>query len=253
MARLTIDKQWARTVANEIVNVIGSAIGGNWKGKRLRELILREFRAPSGFFSRASSGFSTGFSIVGGPSSRPRRLMPIGGFVRRIVVGIQLRKTDNARSIEERIAPHVIPAAELFDGQRPSTWRGYMRAYFDHFVRRFREDDQETANADHRPVFLEADRATVEVKRARPKRVGRQAETETTLNAVSAVMPPSKQNLASLKDRAPTLLPLLKGNERVVFECLHSGATSQRDIASATGLTEGAVSKILDRIISKAG
>ncbi len=246
MARLTIDKQWARTVANEIVNVIGSAIGGNWKGKRLRELSLREF------FSRTSPGFGSGFSIVGGPSSRPRPLMPIGGFVRRIVVKMQLRKTDNARSIEERIAPHVIPAAELFDGQRPSTWRAYMRAYLDHMVRRFREDDQEAANPDHRPVFLEADRATVEVKRARPKRVGRQAETET-INAASAVMPPSKQNLSSLKDRAPTLLPLLKGNERVVFECLRSGAASQRDIAGATGLTEGAVSKILARIISKAG
>jgi len=47
-------------------------------------------------------------------------------------------------------------------------------------------------------------------------------------------------------------LPLLKGNEVAVFEALKS-ATSQRDIANATGLTEGAVSKILDRIINKAG
>ncbi len=229
MARLTIDKQWARTLVSDIVNVIGSKIAGNWRGLMF---IGERFR----------------------PAPRPwLGFMPIAGVVRRVVVKMQLRRTDDARSIEERIAPHVIPAAELFDGQRPSTWRGYMRAYLDHFVRRFREDDQEAANADHRPIFLEADRATVEVKRARPRRVGRQAETETTLNAVSAVMPPSKQNLSSLKDRAPTLLPLLKGNERVVFECLRSGAASQRDIAGATGLTEGAVSKILDRIISKAG
>jgi DNA-directed RNA polymerase specialized sigma24 family protein len=146
--------------------------------------------------------------------------------------------------------------AQLFDGQPPATWRGWCRAYLDHFIRRFREADQEAANADYQPVFLEADQATVMVKRLRPRRGERSFPTATadTADTVAASLPPSKQNLSALKDRAPTLLPLLKGNERTVFEALRSGqATSQRDIANATGLTEGAVSKILDRIISKAG
>jgi hypothetical protein len=53
-----------------------------------------------------------------------------------------------------------------------------------------------------------------------------------------------------LKGRAEALLPRLKGNERAVFEALLTGGptTTQRDIANATGLTPGAVSKILDRI-----
>jgi DNA-directed RNA polymerase specialized sigma24 family protein len=235
---------------------------------------------------------------------RPR--MPIGGVVKRILVGIQLRKTDGASSsphaplstrgdtapneprflrgitsdkapseatfsrfvmrkvraiksiadsLHERIAAHVIPLAQLFDGQKPATFRGWTRACLDHFLRRYREADQEAANADYKPVFLDADPATVEVKRLRPRRFERPllaADTATTADVVAASLPPSKQNLAALKDRAPSLLPLLKGNEVVVFEALKS-ATSQRDIANATGLTEGAVSKILDRIISKAG
>jgi DNA-binding NarL/FixJ family response regulator len=159
-----------------------------------------------------------------------------------------------ADSLHERIAAHIIPLANLFERQAPATFRGWMRAGLDHFIRRYREADQEAANADYKPVFLDADQATVMVKRLRPRRFERpfQMPTADTADTVAAILPPSKQNLAALKDKAPSLLPLLKGNEIVVFEALKS-ATSQRDIANATGLTEGAVSKILDRIISKAG
>jgi len=236
---------------------------------------------------------------------RPR--MPVGGVVKRIMVGIQLRKTDGAPSsphiplsttgdiapneprilhgltsdkapdgarlsrfamrrvrgiksvadgIQERIATHITPLAQLFEHQKPATFRGWTRACLDHFLRRYREADQEAANADYEPVFLEADRATVMVKRMRPRRGERSFPTAAaeTADTVAASLPPSKQNLSALKDRAETLLPLLKGNEVTVFECLRSGdITSQRDIVKATGLTEGAVSKILDRIIKKAG
>jgi DNA-directed RNA polymerase specialized sigma24 family protein len=160
-----------------------------------------------------------------------------------------------ADSLHERIAAHIIPLADLFERQTPATFRGWTRACLDHFLRRYREADQEAANADYKPVFLDADPATVMVKRMRPRRFERPLlapDTANTADVVAASLPPSKQNLAALKDRAPSLLPLLKGNEIVVFEAIKS-ATSQRDIANATGLTEGAVSKILDRIISKAG
>jgi DNA-binding NarL/FixJ family response regulator len=159
-----------------------------------------------------------------------------------------------ADSLHERIAAHIIPLADLFERQAPATFRGWMRAGLDHFIRRYREADQEAANADYKPVFLDADPATVMVKRLRPRRFESpfKMPAAKTADMVAASLPPSKQNLAALKDRAPSLLPLLKGNEVVVFEALKS-ATSQRDIANATGLTEGAVSKILDRIISKAG
>jgi hypothetical protein len=217
------------------------------------------------------------------PWRLPGFRMPAAGIVKRIFVEIQLRRTDAAcgapladdvdrhprlpmrkgrrtesaaRSLQERISDHIIPMAKLFDCQPPSTWRGWSRAYLDHFIRRFREADQEAANADYQPVFLEADRATVMVKRMRPRRGERsfQMPTAETADTVAASLPPSKQNLSALKDRAQTLLPLLKGNEVTVFECLRSGdVTSQRDIVKATGLTEGAVSKILDRIIKKAG
>jgi len=57
------------------------------------------------------------------------------------------------------------------------------------------------------------------------------------------------------RHKADALLPRLKGNERAVFEALLTGGpmTTQRDLADATGLTEGAVSKILRRIATKAG
>lgn len=159
-------------------------------------------------------------------------------------------------SLRARIVTHIIPLADLFEHQKPATFRGWTKACLDHFLRRHREADQEAANADHKPVFLEADRATVEVRRLRP-RVGElpfQTATAETAAAVAAALPPSKQNLSALKDRASTILPLLKGNEVTVFEALQSNqVTNQRDIANATGLTEGAVSKILDRIIKKAG
>ncbi len=59
----------------------------------------------------------------------------------------------------------------------------------------------------------------------------------------------------TIRDKADALLPRLKGNERAVFEALLTGGptTTQRDLAAATGLTEGAVSKILRRIATKAG
>src|SRR5262249_28947602 len=143
------------------------------------------------------------------------------------------------------------------------------------FVRRFREADQEAANADYCPVFLEADRATVEVKLARPRRMERPLNTHvrpvsldqpiTTVGADGPNDPMTLKDIIAdtghgggvdtLKDRADALLPRLKGNERIVFEALLTGGpmTTQRDLADATGLTEGAVSKILSRIATKAG
>ena len=241
---------------NDVVNYIGE-IAGSFKTPQPLKDVSAGWRLP---------GFR----------------MPSADVVKRIFVEIQLRRTDAAcgapladdvdrhprlpmrkglrtesaaRSLQERIAAHIIPLAQFFEDQKPATFRGWTRACLDHFIRRYREADQEAANADYKPVFLDADLATVEVKRMRPRR-GEQSfpmATAETADTVAAALPPSKQNLSALKDRAQTLLPLLKGNEVVVFECLRSGdITSQREIVKATGLTEGAVSKILDRIIKKA-
>jgi DNA-directed RNA polymerase specialized sigma subunit len=160
--------------------------------------------------------------------------------------------------------------AQLFERQRSETFRGWMRACLDHFIRRYREADQEAANADYKPVFLEADRATVEVKLARPRRMERPLNTHvrpvsldqpiTTVDADGPNDPLTLKDIIAdtdrtggvdtLKDKADALLPRLKGNERAVFEALLTGdpTTTQRDIAKATGLAEGAVSKILRRI-----
>ena len=207
-----------------------------------------------------------------------RGVMPVAHAVKRVVVGIQLRAAEGAetvaRSLHERIVPHIPLMARLFDGQTVATWRGWSRAYLDHFVRRFREADQEAANADYRPVFLEPDRSTFEVKLARPRRMERSLNTHvrpvcldapiTTVDADGPNAPMTLKdviadtgdtaNVDTFKDKADALLPRLKGNERAVFEALLTGdpMTTQRDIAKATGLTEGAVSKILHRITTKA-
>jgi hypothetical protein len=185
--------------------------------------------------------------------------------VKRIVVGIQLRATEAAeaiaRSFHERIVAHIIPLARLFERQEPVTFRGWMRACLDHFIRRYREADQEAANADYKPVFLEADRATVEARLARPRRMERPLNTHvrpvsldkpiTTVDAdgpndpmtlKDIITAPTTLGADTLKDEAEALLPRLKGNERAVFEALLTGdpMTTQRDLAKATGLTEGA-------------
>jgi hypothetical protein len=280
--RLTFDKQWVKPTG-------------------LRDLTTGERNRAGPFVSDIVNyiGETVGYRRWWF-GMRPR--MPIGGVVKRILVGIQLRRADGgsssphaplstkgdtapnepriqqgitsdkapsdarlsrfamrkvrgiksiADSLHERIAAHIIPLADLFERQAPATFRGWTRACLDHFLRRYREADQEAANADYKPVFLEADQATVMVKRLRPRRFEPPLKMPVAETA-AASLPPSKQNLAALKHRAPSLLPLLKGNEVAVFEALKS-ATSQRDIANATGLTEGAVSKILDRIINKAG
>jgi hypothetical protein len=241
--RLVFDKQWAISLvgdwfralrdglhpdSNEIANYYGETRGPFKTPQRLKNISVR-WRLP---------GFR----------------MPAAGIVKRILVEIGLRRGEAA--MQERIAAHIIPLAQLFEHQKPVTFRGWTRACLDHFIRRYREADQEAASADYQPVFLAADRATIAVKRMRPRRGERSYQTATaeTADTVAASLPPSKQNLSALKDRAQTLLPLLKGNEVTVFECLRSSdVTSQRDIVKATGLTEGAVSKILDRIIKKAG
>jgi hypothetical protein len=266
--RLIFDKHWTTMVLADLLDELQ---GGLRRAVDKGNNVVNYIGEIAGSFKKSLKWRLPGFR------------MPAAGVVKRIFVEIRLRRTDaacgaplpddvdrhprlpmrkgrrtesTARSLQDRISDHIIPMAQLFDGQPASTWRGWSRAYLDHFIRRFREADQEAANADYQPVFLEADRATVTVKRMRPKRGERTYQTATaeTADTVAAALPPSKQNLSAIKDRAQTLLPLLRGNEVVVFECLRSGdITSQRDIVNATGLTEGAVSKILDRIIKKAG
>jgi hypothetical protein len=275
--RLIFDKHWATMVLADLLD----ELQGNGRGERVRAGLRRavdEGNNIVNYIGEIAGSFKKHL-----PWRLPGFRMPAAGVVKRVFVEIHLRRSDAAcgapladdvdrhpglpmrkgrrtesaaRSLQERIAAHITPLAQLFEHQKPATFRGWMRACLDHFIRRYREADQEAANADYQPVFLEADRATVAVKRMRPKRGEQSFQTATaeTADAVAAVLPPSKQNLSALKDRAQTLLPLLKGNEVTVFECLRSGdVTSQRDIVKATGLTEGAVSKILDRIIKKAG
>jgi hypothetical protein len=241
--RLYIDRQWQRVwdFTSELFNEI---LPRAWDGPIERV----DRRAPW------RKGTEQGVLNFGKITARD---------IKRIVVGIQLKFGESILGLHDRIAAHVIPLAQLFERQKPVTFRGWTRACLDHFIRRYREADQEAANADYQPVFLEADRATAGVKLARPRRVERSLNTHvrpvsldapiTTVNADGPNDPTG--SVDTLKDKANALLPRLKGNERVVFEALLTGGpmTTQRDLAKATGLTEGAVSKILRRITTKAG
>jgi hypothetical protein len=252
--RLYIDRQWQRVwdFTSELFNEI---LPRAWDGPVERA----DRRAPW------RKGTERGVLNFGKITARD---------VKRIVVGIQLKFGESILGLHDRIAAHVIPLARLFERQKPATFRGWTRACLDHFIRRYREADQEATNADYQPVFLEADRATVEVKLARPRRMERPLSTHvrpvsldapiTTVNADGPNDPmtlhdiiatPVTGSVDTLKDKADALLPRLKGNERTVFEALLTGGpmTTQRDIAKATGLTECAVSKILCRITTKAG
>jgi hypothetical protein len=248
--RLYIDKQWHRVwdFTGELFNNITP---GAWDGPIERT----DRRAP---WRKGTA----------------RRILNFGNItardIKRIVVGIQLRLTDAAHSLHERIATHVIPLAQLFDGREPATFRGWTRACVDHFLRRYREADQEAINADYKPVFLEAERSTVHVGSARPRRMERPLSTHVrpvsldapiTTNGVDGpgermtlkdviAAPTGSSTGDAIMVKAEALLPRLKGNERAVFEALLTGGpmTTQRDLANATGLSPGAVSKILCRI-----
>jgi hypothetical protein len=245
--RLIIDRQWHRVwdFTSDLFNDIAP---GAWDGPIERT----DRRAP---WRKGTAQNILNFGKI------------VARDVKRIVVGIQLKLTDSVVSLHARIATHVIPLAKLFDGHKQ--WRGWTRASLDHFIRRYREADQEAANADYQPVFLEADRATVEVKLARPRRMERPLSTHVRPVSLDAPIvssgadgPGDPMTLkdvitagpdtggVDLKGKAEALLPRLKGNERAVFEALLTGGptTTQRDIADATGLTPGAVSKILGRI-----
>ena len=247
--RLIIDRQWHRVW--DFTSELFNNIAGPWDGPIERT----DRRAP---WRKGAAERVLNFGTI---TARD---------VKRIVVGIQLKLTDAAHSLHDRISAEVIRLARLFENQKPATFRGWTRACLDHFIRRYREADQEAANADYKPVFLEADRSTIEVKLARPRRVERSLSTHVrpisldapivsngadgpgermTLNDVIAA-PDTGSGVDILKGNAEALLPRLKGNERAVFEALLTGGptTTQRDIANATGLTPGAVSKIIDRI-----
>ena len=255
--RLYIDRQWQR-VWDFISELFNEILPRAWDGPIERV----DRRAPW------RKGTERGVLNFGKITARD---------VKRIVVGIRLRFGESILGLHDRIAAHVIPLARLFERQRPATFRGWTRACLDHFIRRYREADQELANADFRPVFLEADRATVEVKLARPRRMERPLNTHARpmsldqpvagaagLSSDDADGPMALKDIIAgsaaggvdpFRDKADALLPRLKGNERAVFEALLTGGpmTTQRDLADATGLTEGAVSKILSRIATKAG
>ena len=248
--RLYIDRQWQRVwdFTSELFNEI---LPRAWDGPIERV----DRRAPW------RKGTERGVLNFGKITARD---------VKRIVVGIRLRFGESILGLHDRIAAHVIPLARLFERQRPATFRGWTRACLDHFIRRYREADQEATNADYRPVFLEADRATVEVKLARPRRMERSLNThvrpaslDRPITSNGADGPGDPMTLKDIitggsdtgsvdpfRHKADALLPRLKGNERAVFEALLNGGpmTTQRDLAAATGLTPGAVSKILCRI-----
>ncbi len=194
----------------------------------------------------------------------------------RVAAGVQLRGGDNAPAVHQRISadlPEVVREQPV-----GATLKGWIRAIFDHNIRRQREADDEAEKrvaGDHSPTFLEAVRNAVDIRFAGARRPPRYLQKRTPHASLDASMDDKSEGgndapqslhdivgggtdagnrLDDLHDKAQAILPRLKGNERLVFEALLTGdpTTTQRDIARATGLTEGTISKTLRRIAVKA-
>jgi hypothetical protein len=83
----------------------------------------------------------------------------------RVKAGVQLRGSDNAPAISQRISPDLTEVVR----QQPvgEILNGWIRAIFDHDIRRQREADDEAqkrAIGDHSPTFLEAEQHNVDVR-----------------------------------------------------------------------------------------
>ncbi len=192
----------------------------------------------------------------------------------RVAAGVQLRGSDNAPAVHQRISadlPEVIR-------QQPvgATLRGWIRALFDHLICRQREADDEAQKrlaGDYSPTFLEAVRNAVDIRFPGARRPPKYLPKRTPHASLDAPIDDNGEGgndapqslhdivgggpgnrLDDLHDKAQALLPRLKGNERLVFEALLIGdpTTTQRDLAKALGLTEGTISKTLRRIAVKA-
>ena len=91
--------------------------------------------------------------------------LPTAKLRHRLKLGTQLRQTDNAPAVHERISRDL---PEVIKQQLPTaTLIGWIRAVVDHLIRARREADDEAQKrlrGDHSPTFLEAVRNAIDVK-----------------------------------------------------------------------------------------
>jgi hypothetical protein len=159
--RLIFDLQWWEALLSDIVHYV--AAGPVFRAQRW---ISAAGLAPiKGKKDGTSSRKDT--PIV--PRENHTRVvegeLPTTKLRHRLKLGTQLRQTDNAPAVHERISrdlPEVVK-------QQPPTQMliGWIRAVVDHLIRVQREADDEAQKrlrGDHSPTFLEAVRNAIDVK-----------------------------------------------------------------------------------------
>jgi hypothetical protein len=147
--RLLFDLQWWEALLSDVVRFIDPG------PDRRRQ---RWFSKASGHFSKAGGHCDNGTSLAEGQ-------IPTTKLRHRLKLGTQLRKSDNARAVHERISRDV---PEVIKQQPPGpSLMGWIMAVIDHQIRRQREADDEAQKrlrGDHSPTLLEAVRNAIDLK-----------------------------------------------------------------------------------------
>jgi hypothetical protein len=151
-ARLTYDQQWwLAWLLSPVVNYISS----------LRPFAVDETEIKT--YKTYESGKlveRTNYS-----RSYADNLIPTLESRHRVKAGVQLKGSDNAPAINQRISADLPEVVR----QQPvgGILHGWIRAIFDHDIRRQREADDEAQKrlaGDHSPTFLEAEQHNVDVR-----------------------------------------------------------------------------------------
>ena len=205
----------------------------------------------------------------------------------RLKLGLQLRKSDNAEPVQQRISEGLSQVTR--QQPRSPVLMGWIRAVVDHLVRRQREADDEAEKrqrGDHSPTFLEAERNVVDIKfykgrqppRFSPKwqpmarlddAYSHQSEegdsAKSTLHDVTYSPDALREAAAAEEQRQkalavaaavrPTLtnkteIDMLNGLEARLRGDAEGGLI---EIAKEIGITKGAASKVVQRLKRKIG
>jgi hypothetical protein len=258
-ARLLFDLQWWEALLSNIVRYVE-------QGPLFR---------PQRWFSKSTNGFSGGYcdtNIIQGE-------LPTTKLRHRLKLGTQLRESDNARAIHERISRDL---PEVVKRQPPSPMlMGWIRAVVDHVIRAQREADDEAqkrARGDHSPTFLEAVRSAIDVKfykgrkppRFLPKWMpmarlddaynhqdgsdGTSDGKRTLHDTIAANQDAAEQEKQAALEAAAAVRPKLTDKndiamlDRLVARLRGDAVGGLSEIASEIGITKGAASKVSERL-----
>lgn len=206
-------------------------------------------------------------------------LIPTLASRHRVAAGVQLRGSDNAPAVQQRISadlPEVVrqqPVGEIL--------KGWIRAVFDHLIRRQREADDEAQKrlaGDYSPTFLEADRNAVDLRfpgARRPPRYLKKREPFAWLDAPmdesgedgtaprslheivgDSSDPNFEKQVDTMRQAVKEVRPSLPDNEVPIADRMLDildghRSYSQGELAAEIGLSEGQVSKLWHRVAGK--